>query len=292
MSTASEFTFDNNFDVDDNVKKAYDDHGYIIVRGLLDKEEMAQLKKNVDDHNAISENAYGLPDGDGGEGKMVIWSHPGNDVTGIIARSEKVAGFSEKLLGGEVYHYHSKLTMKNPNSGGKFIWHQDYGYWYQNGCLFPDMLSVFIPVDRCVKENGCLEILDGSNRCGRIEHKFREGQHGADMDRVNEIRKLCPHKYVELEPGDALFFSCLLLHTSGSNNSPLRRWVFIPCYNKASNDPVYEHHHPQYTKLYKVPNRTIKECRNYTDVSGKEFIDVKKDKTVKVGSIDKEQKQG
>jgi len=27
----------------------------------------------------------------------VIWSHPGNDVTGMLARSEKVAGICEKV---------------------------------------------------------------------------------------------------------------------------------------------------------------------------------------------------
>lgn len=42
-----------------------------------------------------------------------------------------------QLLGGEVYHYHSKLTMKNAKGGGKFIWHQDYGY---------DLLHAAIPL--------------------------------------------------------------------------------------------------------------------------------------------------
>lgn len=35
----------------------------------------------------------------------------------------------QQLLGGhEVYHYHGKLVQKNPNTGGTFLWHQDYGY--------------------------------------------------------------------------------------------------------------------------------------------------------------------
>ena len=36
----------------------------------------------------------------------------------------------EGLLGwDEIYHYSSKLMMKQPNVGGAFQWHQDYGYW-------------------------------------------------------------------------------------------------------------------------------------------------------------------
>jgi hypothetical protein len=31
-------------------------------------------------------------------------------------------------MGGEIYHYHTKLAMKEAHTGGQFVWHQDYGY--------------------------------------------------------------------------------------------------------------------------------------------------------------------
>lgn len=52
--------------------------------------------------------------------------------------------------------------------------------------------------------------------------------------------------------GDALFFHSNLLHTSGPNNSDLRRWAFLVAYNTKANNPVIPHHHPQYTPLEKV----------------------------------------
>ncbi|ESO82125.1 hypothetical protein LOTGIDRAFT_223496 [Lottia gigantea] len=278
MSRAYQYSED--FKVTDQMKNDYEEGGYIIIKGLLDVEELNNIKKAVECKNDLTDSAYGLPDGENGYSRLALWSHPGNDVTGMLVRTEKLAGTAEQLLGGEVYHYHTKLMMKNPKTGGRHVWHQDYGYWYKNGCLFPDMLSVFLPIDKCIKENGCLEILDGSHKCGRIEHLMVAGQTGADMERVKELQKVFPHKYVELDAGDALFFHCNLLHTSAPNHSDMRRWVFIPAYNKASNNPVYEHHHPQYTKLHKVPNSAIRECRNYTDMTGKEFIDTSKDKTV------------
>ena len=58
---------------------------------------------------------------------MALWNHPGEDSTGMVGRCEKVAGTMEKLLGGEVYHYHTKLMMKEAHTGGSFVWHQDYG---------------------------------------------------------------------------------------------------------------------------------------------------------------------
>ncbi len=45
----------------------------------------------------------------------------------MVGRCEKVARTMSALLGGEVYHYHTKLTMKEPHTGGSFVWHQDYG---------------------------------------------------------------------------------------------------------------------------------------------------------------------
>ena len=38
--------------------------------------------------------------------------------------------------------------MKEAHTGGSFVWHQDYGYWYNNGCMLPEMGSIFIPIDR------------------------------------------------------------------------------------------------------------------------------------------------
>ena len=90
----------------------------------------------------------------------------------------------ERLLGGEVYHYHHKLILKEPLTGGAWEWHQDYGYWYNNGCLFPLLASCLIAIDRATGENGCLEVLQGSHLIGRIDHGKVGDQTGADLERV------------------------------------------------------------------------------------------------------------
>ena len=43
---------------------------------------------------------------------------PGDDVTGMVARIPRVRGTMELLLGGAVYHYHTKLMMKDARTGG------------------------------------------------------------------------------------------------------------------------------------------------------------------------------
>ena len=89
--------------------------------------------------------------------------------------------------------------------------HQDYGYWYQNGCLFPDMGSAFIAVDPNTRANGCLQVLKGSHKMGRIEHGRYGDQTGAKRELV----------YVELDPGDTLFFHSNLLHRSDQTPHPI-----------------------------------------------------------------------
>ncbi|OWF40169.1 Ectoine hydroxylase [Mizuhopecten yessoensis] len=186
----SVYQYSKDFRVTDQVRQEFDQHGYIVLKGVLDKEEVSLVEKTIGGSDAITKHKFGdFVDG-GRKTDTVLWKHPGNDVTGMVSRSEKVAGIAEQLLGGEVYHYHTKLMLKEGGRGAKHAWHQDYSYWYWNGCLFPDMLTVFIPLDDCRKENSCLQILRGSHKCGRIHHKTVGEQNGCDVERIEELKEM------------------------------------------------------------------------------------------------------
>ncbi len=213
--------------------------------------------------------------------RLSLWNHPTDTVYGMIARSESVVGVAEQLLGGEVYHYHSKMIMKDAKVGGAWAWHQDYGYWYQNGVLFPDLTSAFIAVDRATRENGCMQVLKGSHKLGRIEHVLTGEQAGADMERVTEAAKVLELVYVEMEPGDILYFHANTLHRSDRNNSDNPRWSMICCYNAAKNNPYKESHHPRYTPLHKVPDSAILEAgsKRFADSDESVWLDTAKDES-------------
>ena len=102
---------------------------------------------------------------------------------------------------------------------------------------------------------------------GRIEHVLTGDQAGADMERVREAEKVLELVYVEMAPGDVLFFHANLLHRSDQNRSDKPRWAMICCYNAARNNPFKESHHPRYTPLHKVPDSAIKEAglRRFAD---------------------------
>jgi hypothetical protein len=73
-----------------------------------------------------------------------------------------------------------------------------------------------------------------------------------------------------MEPGDALFFHCNLLHRSDQNRSENPRWSMICCYNAARNNPYKESQHPRYTPLVKVPDTEILNAgrKRFADSSG------------------------
>ncbi len=254
--------------------------GFLQLRAFFDAEEVGLVQQAIRQDAGIRKNIIQVDDSQGASTELALWNHPGDDLFGAVARCERMVGGVEKLLGGEVYHYHSKLTMKRPGVGGAWDWHQDYGYWYENGCLFPDMVSVAIAVDQATRANGCLEMLRGSHKLGRIDHGRVGGQTGADMDRVAAIEKQLDHVYLEMEPGDACFFHCNTLHSSSQNKSDRPRNVLICCYNKATNDPIKAHHHPGYTPLERVPDARIKELGLALDGEARSFFDPAKDMTI------------
>ncbi len=243
----------------DEQVRHFEEDGYVLVEGLFDAEEIDLLRKIARADRALAEGAASRRDGQGGVVKLALSNALTDDIYGAIVRSERAVRSMERLLGGEVYHYHHKMILKEPHVGGAWEWHQDYGYWYDTGCLFPDMASLFIAVDRATPANGCLQVIRGSHRMGRMDHGPVGDQTGADPERVQAALRRLERVDVVMEPGAGLFFHANLLHRSDQNHSADPRWAFICCYNMARNDPYKESRHPRYTPLEVWPDASIKE---------------------------------
>ena len=235
----------------------YNEDGYFFERNLFSSEEIHLLAETARNDHAMDKASSSMDDGEGNDVRLSLWNHPGNGIYGMIARCERIVNRVEQLLDDEVYHYHSKMILKDAKVGGAWAWHQDYGYWYQNGLLFPNLCSVMIAVDKATEENGCLQVLKGSHKMGRINHILSGDQAGADLEYVEEAKKQLETIQCEMNPGDALFFHPNTLHCSASNLSDKARWALICCYNAKSNNPFKESHHPSYTKLDKVSDDQV-----------------------------------
>lgn len=229
------------YTIDDSQVKEFHTNGYIIIKNFFSKAEIDKLYRIAIDDNVVKENALDLNDQNGRKTKLTLWFTPGEDVYSMLLRSERMVNGAAKMLDSDspVCHFHTKLMQKEPRVGGAWEWHQDYGYWYKNQFLFPDQLvSIMIALTEANKANGCIQVIRGSHKLGRLNHGFAGEQVGADMVMVNHALETMEQVYVEIEPGDALFFHSNLLHRSEANLSDRPRWSIISCYNSLSN-PAY-----------------------------------------------------
>ena len=243
---------------EEQVSQWHDD-GYLVVPGLFDPEEI-ELVYRIARAAREMDTAPGRKDAEGGVSRLRLRNELYDDIYSACVRCRRVSDTMETLLGDEVYHWHHKMMLKEPRVGGAWEWHQDYGYWYANNyCLWPDLASCAIAVDRASRENGCLQLIKGSHRCGRIEHGMTGEQTGADLERVKALLERLPLVYAELGPGDALFFHANTLHRSDQNRSEHPRWTLICCYNTRHNDPYkWTGGHPKYHRLEKLDDSEVR----------------------------------
>ncbi|MCY7359910.1 MAG: phytanoyl-CoA dioxygenase family protein [Rudanella sp.] len=228
----------------------YERDGYVVVRNLFSEAEVERLYSIAVGDTVLRAKSFDRTDASGLKTKLALWYALDDSLYGKFARSARLVEGVEQMLGGRAAHYHSKLMQKEPRTGGAWEWHQDYGYWYKNnGFLFPDMLSALTALTPATKENGCLQLIKGSHRMGRIEHTFSGEQIGAEAEKVDEALKRMPLEYLEMNPGDTAFFHCNTLHASAANPSDKPRWSIITAYNLVSNKPYKDIHESSYTPI-------------------------------------------
>jgi phytanoyl-CoA hydroxylase len=263
---------------------AYERDGYIIVRDFLSATKIEKLYGIATGDATLRKHAFDLNDQTGKKTKLTLWYNPGDDAYGLLTRSKRIVDAVDLLLDGDtpVCHFHSKLMQKEPRVGGAWEWHQDYGYWYKNEFLFPgQMLSVMVAITEATKENGCLQVIGGSHKIGRVEHGFAGDQVGAAQHYVDLALKTMPLVYVELKPGDALFFHSNLLHRSAPNLSDSARWSLISCYNRQANVGYNEPNGSHTVPVSVVPDEALLQWNTGGVQESSGFLEKDKDEALK-----------
>ncbi len=250
----------------------------------MQPEEVNKLYKIAIEDDTVRKHAFDLNDQTGKKTKLTLWYKPGDDAYGMLTKSRRMVESVDKLMDGDsaICHFHSKLMQKEPKVGGAWEWHQDYGYWYKNEFLFPDqMISVMVAITEANKANGCLQVIKGTHKMGRIEHGFAGEQVGASQHYVDLALKTMDLVYVELMPGDALFFHSNLLHRSEANTSDTARWSLISCYNRATNVPYNEPSQSSTVPLSVVEDAALLQAVTEGLQESANFLEKEKDEALK-----------
>lgn len=253
--------------------------GFVLLPGFFDALEIAPLREGCLADPSIGGRLRAVADSAGNAQEVIVWTAFSDDYLGMLPRLARLVDAAEALLGKPSYHWHSKLSMKAPHTAGRWDWHQDYPYWYEEGCLRPDMLTCMIAVDRVTQANGCVTLVQGSHLLGRINHVRIGEASGCDPLRLDLIRQRLPSVPVEMEPGDACFFHANTLHASGANASDFPRTILHCSYNSIENSPFIgqgqEHH--RYRPFAKLPDSVLLDRVWKTVFKNHEFNEMRND---------------
>ncbi|HEY5073290.1 MAG TPA: phytanoyl-CoA dioxygenase family protein [Pyrinomonadaceae bacterium] len=136
-----------------------------------------------------------------------------------------------------LYFNHSSLAQKEVF--WRLAMHQDWRS--MQGSL--DSVVVWLPLVDIDKSLGALEIVPGSHHGGLLPAEMVDNYGHIDPKALEAI-ELARLLAVEVKRGDALFFSALLLHRSGTNVTNSIRWSCHFRYNNLSERTFIERGYP------------------------------------------------
>jgi len=229
----------------------FHDRGYLVVRGLLDRERIIAIQEEIDAlHDRMAE---ATPEGVG-----VTWEEraegrpprirqlmnsemvsPG--IMDFTRSPELIAILCQLMSGEDIYLFHSKLMMKAAHDGTFTPWHQDWGYW-QNACREPLHLNCMLALDPATEANGAIRFVPGSHKQGPIAHERDDEASGFQIGLPGDLDAY-DADLVEMEPGDAVFFGPLVVHGSAPNTSAQDRRANTCAFDLVGN-PIHRAPHP------------------------------------------------
>jgi ectoine hydroxylase-related dioxygenase (phytanoyl-CoA dioxygenase family) len=222
--------------IDEQAVMDYHRDGYVLLDNVFSQDEVNVMIAEIEGGSErIQANLRKRADTTGRTANLAVWYSLEDDVWSAASTRPGLVNGVRMLMGEDVAFFHGKVMLKEAGTGGSWEWHQDYGYWYNDGFVYPRMLSAFVALDAATVENGCLKVLKGSHRMGRVNHDKVAGQTGIDPRRVAHYERLFELVHVEMSPGSVLFFHSNLLHSSGPNDSDKHRRSFIVCFNALAN---------------------------------------------------------
>jgi len=205
-------------------KPAFDEQGFVVVRGFLDQQELAELQAQLARY--VREVLPTLP---ATHAFYVERSRPetlkqmqhmtGDAFFASYAGHPKWRALAEALLGEPAHCQGPEWFNKPPGTGHATPPHQDNYYFNMRP---PQTLTIWLALDPVDAENGCLRYVTGSHRRGLRPHRGSKmvgfSQEIADYGPADRAGEAC----VSLQPGDAVAHHGETIHRADPNSSPVR----------------------------------------------------------------------
>jgi phytanoyl-CoA hydroxylase len=243
----------------DDYKPGYDRDGFLIVRQFLPPAEFKELTGNLDRY--IREIVPRLPDSDAfyldksRPETLKQMQHMGKDPYFHEYRKHpRWLALARALVGEAVEAQEPEWFNKPPGSESPTPPHQDNYYFNLKP---PNVLTIWLALDKVDEENGCLRYVTGSHRKGIRPHGrsnvlgFSQGitDYGPD-DAAREVR-------IELEPGDVAVHHGETIHRADPNRSRTRNRRAFAMVIKGVSCRLDEQGHARYLANLKAQHETM-----------------------------------
>lgn len=226
----------------DDYARAYRENGFVLVKGLLSKEEAAAYREEahalIDRLNRDADPTWGSARDLGMGQTMLKHSHDAQFHSAAFSRlilDPRFTDVAAAVMGTpNVQLHHTKLFVKPPEKGSPFPMHQDAPY-------FPhakhSVGAAIFHFDDAPEEKGCVRVVPKSHLGGALEHEGEGGWH-LPFDRW----PLSDAQPCVAEAGDVLFFTYFTVHGSGVNTSDEPRTTLLIQYRDPEDRPTKDVH--------------------------------------------------
>ncbi|MEL6786711.1 MAG: phytanoyl-CoA dioxygenase family protein [Cyanobacteria bacterium J06607_15] len=184
--------------------------GYVEYKGLFTEAEAKSLIEDIKQAETI-DGVSGL-----NKGAMTFYSgvYYKNPSLQAVVSHPKVINFIKQVIGDDFWVRWDQAVAKGPGAG-TFPWHQDNAYNY----LQDEHFQLWIALTKTTADNGGLW-LEPKSQSKLLSHD-RVGNH-----MVYQGKPRSPI-LIEAEPGDAILFSSLTLHSTTPNVTQDTRWAYV-----------------------------------------------------------------
>jgi hypothetical protein len=206
--------------------KALDERGFVVMRGLLDKQVIADFETEIAEFCAAQLAKRGVKPEPGEEPMITLFKLGGryrhmlfDMLQSLTALSYlKVSLFDQFKDGGALAPLGFRLPVSTVGLRVDLPlevqheepWHQDYS----SACL--RAYHAWVPLRRVDQHYGTMRVIPGTHKRGFVQHDMSNPRRPFIPGHMFEG---LPSETVEAEPGDAVIFNSLLFHRSETNRS-------------------------------------------------------------------------
>ena len=222
--------------------RKYIDDGYLVIEDIFDPNTIENIKAEIP---KFLDGTYPVKNPSVQENSSLLAVHFPHWVSDPILETvnhEKIRTVLQEIVGAHLPHWDGRVNCRQsmlflkPSGFPGQAWHQDERFIATRD---RSLVGVWIALDDATVENGCLRVIPGSHRMGKLWPTRTHGN-SEEFDPTDESFGFDSddEKIVELKAGSAVFFNGYLLHRSLRNSSNMSRRALVHHYMNAwSNLP-------------------------------------------------------